>query len=319
MAITVEKIGEIKNQLGEGPVWDVGEKALYWTDANAPAIYRLDPKTNDVKTWKMPKPIGSFAIREKGGAVLAMSDGFYLFDFKSGDAKQIGDPVAKPGTQFNDGKTDARGRFIAGTLDSKFAGPLGSIVGGAAGTVAGVGVAKRLELFNDRVTVVTRQALTDPVFAKSLLANYNPSRRLANQRAEDAIVSRTEGNGLCSEPAWRLCRSADDHWFAVLKFSNNYQGQCRDSRNSNRQLRPTGYYQQCVDDGQGQHYSSPLRRHPSRFDRTSVAPSLHWLGHFVVGVFAGSLDHRVDIFLPHVTAPTPKGKWRASNISCRVK
>ena len=87
----------------------------------------LDPKTNDIKTWKMPKPIGSFAIREKGGAVLALSDGFYLFDFKSGDAKPVGDPVAKPGTQFNDGKTDARGRFIAGTLDSKFAGPLGSI------------------------------------------------------------------------------------------------------------------------------------------------------------------------------------------------
>ena len=127
MAITIERIGDIKNKLGEGPVWDVGEKALYWTDANAPAIYRLDPKTNDIKTWKMPKPIGSFAIREKGGAVLALSDGFYLFDFKSGEAKQIGDPIAKPGTQFNDGKTDARGRFIAGTLDSKFAGPLGSI------------------------------------------------------------------------------------------------------------------------------------------------------------------------------------------------
>ena len=127
MAITIERIGDIKNQLGEGPVWDVGEKALYWVDGSAPAIYRLDPKTNDIKTWKTPKPIGSFAIREKGGAVLALSDGFYLFDFKSGEAKQVGDPVAKPGTNFNDGKTDARGRFIAGTLDSKFAGPLGSI------------------------------------------------------------------------------------------------------------------------------------------------------------------------------------------------
>jgi L-arabinonolactonase len=127
MAVTIERIGDIKNQLGEGPVWDVAEKALYWVDGSAPAIYRLDPKTNDIKTWKTPKPIGSFAIREKGGAVLALSDGFYLFDFKSGDAKQIGDPVAKPGTNFNDGKTDARGRFIAGTLDSKFAGPVGSI------------------------------------------------------------------------------------------------------------------------------------------------------------------------------------------------
>jgi len=98
MAITIEKIGGVKNKLGEGPVWDVAEKALYWIDGGAPAIYRLDPKTNDIKSWKTPKPIGSFALREKGGAVLALSDGFYLFDFESGEAKQIGEPAAKPGT-----------------------------------------------------------------------------------------------------------------------------------------------------------------------------------------------------------------------------
>ena len=127
MAITIEKIPGVKNKLGEGPVWDVAEKALYWIDGNAPAIYRLDPKTNAIKEWKTPKPIGSFAIREKGGAVCALQDGFYFFDFNTGEAKLIGDPVAKPGTNFNDGKTDGRGRFIAGTLDAKFAGPTGSV------------------------------------------------------------------------------------------------------------------------------------------------------------------------------------------------
>src|SRR5229473_450459 len=90
MAITIEKIAGVKNKLGEGPVWDVAEKALYWIDGQAPALYRLDPKRNDIKSWKMPKPIGSFALREKGGAVLALSDGFYLFYFASGDAKPLG-------------------------------------------------------------------------------------------------------------------------------------------------------------------------------------------------------------------------------------
>jgi sugar lactone lactonase YvrE len=127
MAITIEKIGGVKNKLGEGPLWDVAEKALYWIDGSAPAIYRLDPETNEIKSWKMPKPIGSLALREKGGAVLALSDGFYLFDFNSGEAREIGGPIAKTGTTFNDGKTDARGRFVAGTLDTKFAGPNGSI------------------------------------------------------------------------------------------------------------------------------------------------------------------------------------------------
>ena len=95
-------------------------KGVYWIDGNAPAIYRLNPKTNEVKEWKTPKPIGSFAIRANGGAICAMTDGFYFFDFATGNATAVKDGiVAKPGTTFNDGKTDARGRFIAGTLDSQ--------------------------------------------------------------------------------------------------------------------------------------------------------------------------------------------------------
>jgi len=76
----------------------------------------------------VPKPIGSFALREKGGAICAMSDGFYFFDFASGNATAVPNGiVAKAGTNFNDGKTDARGRFIAGTMDAKFANSVGSI------------------------------------------------------------------------------------------------------------------------------------------------------------------------------------------------
>jgi L-arabinonolactonase len=128
MTITIEPVSGVKNQLGEGPVWDVTEKALYWIDGHAPAIYRLNPRTNEIRSWTVPKPIGSFALREKGGAICAMSDGFYFFDFESGHAAPVPNgTVAKPGTNFNDGKTDARGRFIAGTLDTKFANPIGSI------------------------------------------------------------------------------------------------------------------------------------------------------------------------------------------------
>lgn len=128
MAITIERISGVKNQLGEGPVWDTTEKALYWIDGHAPSMYRLDSKTNEIKSWKLPKPIGSFALRQKGGAICAMSDGFYFFDLGSGNATPVTNAlVAKPGTNFNDGKTDARGRFIAGTMDAKFANPIGSI------------------------------------------------------------------------------------------------------------------------------------------------------------------------------------------------
>src|SRR5437899_3033985 len=64
MAISIERIADVKNKLGEGPVWDVAEQVLYWIDGAAPAIYRLDARTSAVKEWKTPKAIGSFAIRQ---------------------------------------------------------------------------------------------------------------------------------------------------------------------------------------------------------------------------------------------------------------
>jgi L-arabinonolactonase len=121
MAISIETISGVKNQVGEGPVWDVSEKALYWLDPFVPEMYRLDPKTGAIKSWKLEKQTGSFAIREKGGALCAMSDGFYFFDFDSDRATLVPNGnVGTPETVFNDGKTDSRGRFIAGTVDLKF-------------------------------------------------------------------------------------------------------------------------------------------------------------------------------------------------------
>ena len=50
MAISIETISGVKNQVGEGPVWDVREKALYWLDPFVPEMYRLDPKTGAIKS-----------------------------------------------------------------------------------------------------------------------------------------------------------------------------------------------------------------------------------------------------------------------------
>jgi sugar lactone lactonase YvrE len=106
MTITIERISGVKNQLGEGPVWDITEGALYWIDGHAPAIYVLDPKTNEIRSWKVPNQTSSFALRQTGGAICALGDGFYFFDFASGSATPVPNGiVAKPGTNFNDGET----------------------------------------------------------------------------------------------------------------------------------------------------------------------------------------------------------------------
>lgn len=104
--------------LGEGPLWDSDGERLYWIDSLGNAIHRCNPRGEDVKTWQVPENIGSMALREGGGAVVALRNGFHLFDFESGECKKIADPEEnQPRSRFNDGKVDRRGRFFAGCMD----------------------------------------------------------------------------------------------------------------------------------------------------------------------------------------------------------
>ncbi len=124
----VEQVGDVKNVLGEGPVWDVREQVLYWTDVEGKRIWRHDPFADTFESWKTPGRVGSFALRESGGAVLAMEDGFYAFDFEGGTCERIGEVVEDdPKTRFNDGKVDRQGRFLAGTMDNDIQKPYGSL------------------------------------------------------------------------------------------------------------------------------------------------------------------------------------------------
>lgn len=120
---------DIKAQLGESPVWSNEEQALYWVDILAPALLRLDVRTGALQSWSMPTSIGSFGLRERGGAVLSLRSGFHVFDFESGQIDFIVDPEANlPTTRFNDGKVSPDGRFWAGTMDNELLErPLGSL------------------------------------------------------------------------------------------------------------------------------------------------------------------------------------------------
>ena len=64
--LRIEAINADRDQLGEGPLWDVEEQALYWIDSFAPAVFRLDPKGGR-RRWAMPERVGSIAIRRGGG------------------------------------------------------------------------------------------------------------------------------------------------------------------------------------------------------------------------------------------------------------
>jgi sugar lactone lactonase YvrE len=125
MTLKIECVLECDNHLGEGPVWDVEEGCLYWVDGTGPrvgkpAIWRLDPSTEKVDNWRFDKDIGALALCGGSRAVMALSDGFYSFDFQTGRYELISLVDAdQPRTRLNDGKCDRRGRFFAGGMDDK--------------------------------------------------------------------------------------------------------------------------------------------------------------------------------------------------------
>lgn len=114
----VERILGVRNRLGEGPIWNSREGALYWVDIEHNAFHRLVTATGKHDTFRADLPVCTLAFREAGGLVIATRDGFAFWDLETGELQPISDPEAgKEGThRFNDGAVDRQGRFWAGTM-----------------------------------------------------------------------------------------------------------------------------------------------------------------------------------------------------------
>src|SRR5579883_1215328 len=124
--LRIELIVDARAALGEGPLWDVEEQRLYWIDSLGPAVHVCDAKGGSRRSWPLPEPIGSLALRRQGGgAVLALKSGFHFLDFASGNITPIAAPdPGKPRIRMNDGKVDRQGRFVAGYMDTEERAPL---------------------------------------------------------------------------------------------------------------------------------------------------------------------------------------------------
>jgi L-arabinonolactonase len=115
------KITQIDTQrciIGEGPVWDVAEQALYFIDILGKKVLRFDPASGETREWAVPDVIGSMALRVGGGAVVALATGVHTLDFASGACAMLATSAdLNDMVQLADGKVDRRGRFIVGSSD----------------------------------------------------------------------------------------------------------------------------------------------------------------------------------------------------------
>jgi sugar lactone lactonase YvrE len=114
----INRLDAIHAGVGESPLWDANEHVLYFVDVVGKTVNRFDPASGALKTWPVPGFVGALALREGGGAVLALQDGFYGFDVATGDVALLARPdTLGPQHQLNDGKVDRAGRFVVGTMD----------------------------------------------------------------------------------------------------------------------------------------------------------------------------------------------------------
>ncbi|MGI9372350.1 MAG: SMP-30/gluconolactonase/LRE family protein [Hyphomicrobiales bacterium] len=115
----ITPICDLKAALGEGPVWDHQAHALYWVDSLGPTLFRWDYATKQPEIWHLQgAEIGSLAVRQNGGLILAKDHGFYVFDVKTEALSMIAEPLAgMNGVRFNDGKVTPDGAFISGGMN----------------------------------------------------------------------------------------------------------------------------------------------------------------------------------------------------------
>lgn len=126
--IDIELLVDGRNNLGEGPLWDVREQRLYWIDSLGRRIFRIDANGQDLREWEVPGDIGSMALREGGGAILSLHNGFHSFDFDTGRSTLIHNPhPGQDAVRLNDGKVDRRGRFVAGSMHRQETDGLGAL------------------------------------------------------------------------------------------------------------------------------------------------------------------------------------------------
>jgi sugar lactone lactonase YvrE len=120
MQARVELLQDSKDGLGEGPLWDQRDNALYWVDIDAMCVHRYHLSTDRKDTFRLGVAPTVLGLRAIGGFVMGTSKGFAFWDPRGGELEMINDPEAdSEESRFNDGAVDRQGRFWAGTYAKK--------------------------------------------------------------------------------------------------------------------------------------------------------------------------------------------------------
>lgn len=128
--VTVTRLSETPDRLGESPVWDTDAQCLWWIDGVAGLVRRMGfegDAPRGAETFAFEGHVGSIALAEPGGIVVALEHSVVTFRPGAGQPEvllELSD--ADPAMRLNDGKADRQGRFLCAGMGRTGA-PLGAL------------------------------------------------------------------------------------------------------------------------------------------------------------------------------------------------
>ena len=105
--------------LGETPIWDPEENALYWVDWGGEPTCRFEPATGKFTTFPVSVPVTALARRASGGWIAIAQNGLYEWDPKTNEYQLLVGPPEpdRPEICYNDAAVDRQGRLLVGTVN----------------------------------------------------------------------------------------------------------------------------------------------------------------------------------------------------------
>ncbi len=109
---------EIPAKLGEGAFWNYQTQEFYWVDIEGKKLHIYHPATKTNRSFSTPSRIGTVVPIDENSAIIALEDGMYKINTRSGKVSLFASVEADmPGNRFNDGKCDPAGRLWVGSMD----------------------------------------------------------------------------------------------------------------------------------------------------------------------------------------------------------
>ena len=111
----IELVFYCGSTLLEGPIWSKRENLLYFISIEQSLIYRINPDTGEVNTFKTIGHVGCIALHQNGLIIYAEKTGIYSLDPNNGNKSFITHCEKDSKMRYNDGIIDKNGRFLVGT------------------------------------------------------------------------------------------------------------------------------------------------------------------------------------------------------------